>query len=322
MPQRGRSSKRSSPPRRAGIWSAVVLAVIAVAFAVRLFGGSDWFSADASSGPVGEQGAVLTVRFLDVGQADSIAVQLPNGRTMVIDAGNNGDGALIADYLESLGIARIDYLIGTHPHEDHIGGLDVLIDSFSIGELYLPRLPEKLTPTTVTYLDVLTAVENKNMKIKTAKAGVTLFEEEPLGLKAELLSPDAGREYSDLNNYSAMVLLTYGSKRFLFTGDAEASAEAVVLDNGFPVSADVLKVGHHGSSTSTSDAFLDAVSPRYAVISCGKDNKFGHPHEETLTKFEDRAIRVYRTDEAQTITALCDGVSLVFETGGPSCDKK
>ncbi len=344
--QSDRNKQQNS--KQAKIWSTVVFFVIAIAFAVRLFGGPDlfaWFAGETSSQTSSTTistdnnlsqktdpsssiktdsapGKEMKVHFLDVGQADCIVVQLPDGKTMVIDAGNNGDGKLVVNYLKNLEITKIDYLIGTHPHEDHIGGLDNVIKAFSIGTLYLPKVSEKLTPTTATYRDVLSAVEEKNLKIKTAKAGIVLFEDSTLELKAEMLSPNASAEYSDLNNYSAVIRLTYGNKSFLFTGDAEEEAEKIMLNSGAALSADVLKLGHHGSSSSSSNAFLDAVSPKYAVISCETGNDYGHPHKETLQKMKDRSIEIFRTDTQQTIIATCDGASVSFITNQPSCNKK
>lgn len=341
-----RSGSRKKQISQAKVWSAAVLVIVVLALVVRLFGGPDLFSwlagtKSSSSQPVsasagqeklssGDQkasqpaagSAELKVHFMDVGQADSILVQLPDGKTMVIDAGNNGDGKLVVNYIKQLGIPKIDYLIGTHPHEDHIGGMDNVILAFPVGAFYMPKVSDQLTPTTATYNDVLSAAENQNLKIKTAKAGVVLFDEPELRLKAEILSPDASFSYSDLNNYSAVIRLTYGSKTFLFEGDAEEEAESVMLRSGKTLSADVLKLGHHGSSSSSSVAFLDAVKPGCAIISCETGNDYGHPHKETLQKLQERSIQIYRTDTQQTIIASCDGTSISFVTGQPSCNAK
>ncbi|MDD6175903.1 MAG: MBL fold metallo-hydrolase [Firmicutes bacterium] len=342
-----KNTKQRPGSDQAKIWSAAIAAIIVIAFAVKLFGGPDLFawlagedpSQITSSESVSEEesdssllqsssqsaaaaGREMKVHFLDVGQADCIVVELPNDRTMVIDAGNNGDGKLIVKYLQALEISQIDYLIGTHPHEDHIGGLDNLIREFAVKALYMPKVSEKLTPTTATYNDVLEAAENKKMKIKTAKAGITLFQDDSIGLKAEILAPNASTEYSDLNNYSAVIRLTYGSRSFLFTGDAEEESEKIILNSGTELSADVLKLGHHGSSSSSSNAFLDAVAPEYAIISCETGNDYGHPHKETMEKMQERSIQIFRTDTQQTIIAVCDGTALSFVTGQQSCNNK
>ena len=260
----------------------------------------------------------LAVHFLDVGQADSILAELPNGEIMLIDAGNNNDGKAVCAYLSALGISRIDYLIGTHPHEDHIGGLDDVIDTFSIGTIVLPRIADDMVPTTKTYTDVLDAIDRKGLSITSAQPQI-LVSETDIPLQIEILSDDAG-EFSDLNDYSVVLKLTYGLRSFLFTGDAEQEAETLLLQSGGDLSADVLKVGHHGSSTSTSDALLAAVSPRYAVISCEAENEYGHPHAETLEKLDELGVSLYRTDLHQTVVARCDGDNILFQTGQPSCN--
>lgn len=239
----------------------------------------------------------MRVSFIDVGQADSEFIELPNGETMLIDAGTNETGANAVNYIKSLGYTSIDYVVGTHPHEDHIGGLDDIINTFDIGKVYMP----KVTADTKTFEDVLDAVDAKGLTINTAKAGVTILDTERLSIK--MLAPISD-SYENTNDYSAVIKIVYGDTSFLFTGDAEVLAEKQITDD---VSADVLKIGHHGSSTSTCDEFLDKVSPKIAVISCGKDNKYGHPNKETLDKLNARGIPYYRTDKLGTITVMSDG---------------
>lgn len=258
----------------------------------------------------------LTVQFIDVGQADSALITLPDGKHMLIDAGGNATADLLTDYLKAEGVSRLDYVVGTHPHEDHIGGLDKVIDRFDIGALYLPRVDDSQVPTTRTYEDVLTSIQNKGLKATQGKAGVTILDQE--GLSAQILAPNGGK-YPELNSYSIAVKLTYGQKSFLFMGDAEQDSEEEMLQKGWNLRADVLKCGHHGSSTSTSPDFLDAVNPQYAIFSCGVNNKYGHPHRETAQALAERNVTVYRTDQQQTITAVCDGSDITFQTGGRSC---
>lgn len=249
----------------------------------------------------------MKVSFIDVGQADSILIQTPHGKNVLIDAGNNEDAGKVISYLQSQGITRLDIVAGTHPHEDHIGGLDAVINTFNIGEIYMP----KVTTTTQTFLDVIAAISNKGMSITTPVPGTTI-DLEP-GLKLEILAPNAST-YDDLNNYSIVFKLTYGSKSFLFTGDAGSISEEEMLSAGFDLKADVLKVGHHGSTSSTTNAFLSAVSPKYAVISVGKDNPYGLPAQSTMDKLMNSGVAVYRTDECGTIVATCDGSSITFNT--------
>ncbi|MFZ5969237.1 MAG: MBL fold metallo-hydrolase [Bacillota bacterium] len=253
-----------------------------------------------------ENGSELIVHYIDVWQGDAILIQAPGGKTMLIDAGENEMGEVVLQYIMNQGIEKIDYIIGTHPHSDHIGGLDVVIDSLGVGEVYLP----KVTHTTETFKDVLTSVKNKGLKVKTAKAGIQL--DMGAGISAEMLSPNM-TEYKDLNNYSPIMKITYGETSFLFTGDAEKQAEEEVLEKGYNVRSDILKVGHHGSVTSTSDAFLAAVSPRYAVISVGKDNQHGHPHQEILEKLKQAGVQIFRTDEMGSVVVKSSGKNLTIQ---------
>ena len=248
----------------------------------------------------------LRVSFIDVGQGDSEFIELPNGETLLIDAGTNETGADVVSYISSLGYTSIDYVVGTHPHEDHIGGLDDVINSFEIGSVYMP----KVTADTKTFEDVLDAVAEKGLSINTAKAGVSIVDVEDLSVK--MLAPVLD-EYDNTNDYSAVIKVVYGDTSFLFTGDAEEYAESLITGD---VDSDVLKVGHHGSSTSTGEAFLERVSPSYAVISCGLGNSYGHPHTETIEKLG--GIPVFRTDEMGTIVATSDGSEISFRTLGKS----
>lgn len=245
----------------------------------------------------------LSVHYIDVGQADSILIMLPNGKNMLIDAGNNNDSSYVTDYIKSKDIGTIDYLIGTHPHEDHIGGLDNVINVFDIRKVYLP----KVSTNTKTYEDVLTAINQKCLKINTAKAGINIIDEN--GLKIDIIAP-VNDTYSDANDYSAVIKLTYLNKSLIFMGDAGNLSESEITAD---VQSNIIKIGHHGSSTATSEQFVKHVSPEKAIISVGKDNAYGHPHNEILRLLKNSKIEVYRTDEVGTIVVNSDGNNLSID---------
>lgn len=257
-------------------------------------------------------GAKLKVSYIDVGQADSILIQIPNGKNVLIDAGNNGDATTIVNYLKNLNISRLDYVIATHSHEDHIGSMDTVIKTFDIGQIVMP----KESSNTQTFRDVLTAIAGKGLKPIEAKAGVKL----DLGSEvyAELLAPNSSG-YEDINDYSAVLRLVYGKNSFLFTGDAETKSESEMLHLGSSkLKVDVLKVGHHGSKTSSTSDFLKLVAPKYAIISVGKGNTYGHPTAEALDRLGSVGATIYRTDESGTIVCESDGETITFKTLGSS----
>jgi len=251
-------------------------------------------------------GKPLEIHFIDVGQADCILIK-SNGKFMLIDAGNNDDADLIQRYLKSQNIQELEYVIGTHPHEDHIGSLDTVINNFDIKNIIMPK---KATNTN-TFEDVVTAIENKKLSITLPKVG----DKYKVG-EAEfvILSPVKEEYGSNLNNYSVGILLTYGDNKFIFTGDAEKEVEEDILNTKINVDADLMKMGHHGSTTSNSEEFLEKISPTIAVITCGKDNSYGHPHQEILDTLNKRNIETYRTDLQGNIIVTSDGENIDVKT--------
>lgn len=278
-----------------------------------------------SSQPLSDGNVVQNVEgeakiwYLDVGQADSMLLQLPNGNEweyVLIDAGTGQTEEALVSWLQEQGVTDIAAVIATHPHEDHIGGMDAVLEAIPVESLYMPKVKESLTPTTRCYEQMLDAAEAQQVQAVKGQSGVTVYEED--GVKLELVGPEPQKEYDDLNEYSLVAKLTVGGKSFLFTGDSSEQAEADMIEAGEDLKADVLKIGHHGSSTATTEAFLQAVNPQVAVISCGKDNSYGHPHEETMQRLQEKAMTIYRTDEDGTILATCDGTSIEWQTGLPS----
>jgi competence protein ComEC len=280
--------------------SKIISAIITVIVAIGLiYTNLNGMTSDDNSKATGQ----LKVNFIDVGQADSILLQ-QGDKFMLVDAGNNGDAETVKDYLTSQGVKELQYFIGTHKDEDHIGGADAVINSFNVGKVYFP----KQIATTQTYKDFVTAVKNKGLSLTVPKVGENFKLGEAV---VTVLAPNSS-EYEDSNDYSIVVKITYGSTSFLLTGDAEARSEKELVASGKDLSATLLKVGHHGSLTSTSEAFLNKVNPKFAVISAGAGNKYGHPAQETMDKLKAKGVQVFRTDEQKTIIATSNGKEINF----------
>ena len=252
----------------------------------------------------------VEVHFIDVGQAECILIKAPQ-KTVLIDAGNIGCEKEIENYLRSNGVYVIDIFIATHPHSDHIGSAAEIVKSFPIGETIIPKVPEEYLPTTSLFENLLRALSEKKCSVSYSKAG-TVFELGG-GATLKILGPD-GYSGDNLNNYSIVSKLSFGETSFLFTGDAEKEIESALISSGEDLSCTVLNAGHHGSSTSNSALFLKAATPKYAAISCGYNNDYGHPHRETIASFKDFGIEYYRTDYDGNIVFRSDGKEIRVST--------
>lgn len=239
----------------------------------------------------------MIVHFIDIGQGDSILIQV-NNYNLLIDSGPFESKNKLKTYLNNLNISKIDYLIATHPHEDHIGNMSYIINNYTIKNFYAP----KVTSTSSTFEKLIDSLQVNNLKINILKANTSTID---LGkyTTVEVFSPNLDY-YENLNNYSPIIKISYKNTSFLFTGDAEELIEQEVISKNYNLSSDILKVGHHGSSTSTSKEFYERVNPSISVISVG-NNSYGHPTTKTLNQI--KTSKIYRTDEKGDIVIISDG---------------
>lgn len=246
----------------------------------------------------------MVVHYIDVGQGDCILIQV-NNKNLLIDSGPSSNRKELLDYLEKLNIKKLDYIIATHPHEDHIGNMDTIIRRYNIESFYSP----KVTHSSTTFENMISSLVDKNLKINILNKGVSGID---LGknTSVSVYSPLENLYTDNLNDYSPIIKITFLNNSFLFTGDAEISTENTVLSQNKNLKCDILKVGHHGSSTSTSLDFLTAVNPSVAIISVGKNNSYGHPTTQTLSLLNSLNIKTIRTDINGTIIAISDGKNI------------
>lgn len=249
--------------------------------------------------------SLLEVNFVDVGQGDCILIKTPNEKTILIDSGSLGSKETVLNFIKKQGISEIEYAFFTHPHADHIGAADEILKKYTVKNVYMPNA----VTTTQVFERMLDELEkHKEINIVQAKAGQSITVDE---VKLDILSPIKD-SYCNLNNYSIIIKMNFGDNSFLFTGDAEMLNEQEMLEANYNLDVDILKVGHHGSGSSTSSEFLAAVTPEAAIISCGAGNRYGHPHDKTLEKLKD--IETYRTDKNGTITVYCSKTDFTIKT--------
>ncbi len=262
--------------------------------------------------------ADLEIHFIDVGQGDSSLI-IFGDTTILVDAGEKEMGERVVKYLDDLGIKKLDYIVATHPHSDHIGGLPFVINNIDAGKVIAPRITEEITPTTKTYENFLLALKGKALKLTAAKSGdiYTLEHDKQSdadGGKAktaqlEIISPiyPDYEAYTDLNDFSVVFKLSYKNTSYLFTGDASKPVEKDILSHNIDISADVLKVPHHGSSSSSSSDYVKAISAKYGIIQCGQDNSYNHPNEKIVARYEKTGITLYRNDLNGNVVVYSDG---------------
>lgn len=288
--------------KRHQIKAAILLAVAIIV--LQIAGCSLPIGEKTAREPKSTNGETIEIHFLDVGQGDATLIK-QGSHAMLIDAGNNDKGTAVQSYLQSQGVESLDYVIGTHPDSDHVGGLDVVLYKFPWDTVILPDLEKD----TKTYQDVLKVIKDKQKSITFPVAGTSYG----LGNAEFTIIAPAAEDYGDnWNDYSVGILLQFGENRFVFTGDAEEDAEQDMAAEGIDLSADVLKAAHHGSDTANTMPFLEEVSPKSVVVSCGEGNSYGHPRAGAMNNFRSIGAEVYRTDEQGTIVAVSDGKEITW----------
>ena len=299
------AANKGRAKKQAGAQLIKAVLVLMAALAIFVLEKTGVLQTAAGDKPAAEN-ADAEVDFIDVGQGDSTLV-CSDGKYMLIDTGDRDDENTLINHLKERGVKKLDYLVLTHPHADHIGEAAEIVEGFKIGKIIMPRVPDDLTPTSSVYEDLLDAAADKGLKIRAARN-----ESFELG-EISVQTYAAEGEYSNLNDYSVVLRLTHGENSFLITGDCEKQEESELLERGCDVSADVLKVGHHGSDTSSTSQWLKEVGAQYAVISCGADNKYGHPDEETYSRICKYVKNVYVTAEDGSLAFESDGKGLTVK---------
>ncbi len=306
MSKRRNTQKKVSPIAFIACFITVFSAVFLCIFVPSFF--SDMF--DEPDEKLKYYESPFYVSFIDVGQGDCSLISC-NGVNVLVDGGEAEYAEKVISYLDELGIEYLDCYVMTHPHSDHIGASSKIIDEISIGQVFTTYFSEFNIPTTRTYEKALTSLSDSDAEVVFVEAGDSFTYGD---LLIEIVAPI--EETSEYNDMSIVFTASYKDTKVLFTGDTTETVEKQILENGYDVEADVLKVAHHGSTTSSSEAFIDAVSPYIAVISCGEGNSYGHPHDEIIDLLQYKEIKYHRTDEGGTIVYYGDGKNMFTEAIG------
>lgn len=310
MAKRAHARSKKTRTVQIAVFAVLVLLAVLVTYAPK-FGLPSWGDMYRESGVNAAVDAAeypFSAHYLDVGQADCSLI-ICGEDTILIDAGDVDGYNAIHTYLEAQNVTEIDYLILTHAHADHIGSADEVLKNYTVKNVIMPRYTEENIPTSQTYEDLLYALSDSDAKVIAAKPGSSYS---LTACSFTVLAPN--QTYTDENNASVVVRFVYGETAFLFQGDAEKASEQDILDAGFPLSADVIKLGHHGSKTSSTAGYLTAVQPKLAIISCGENNSYGHPSDTVLQRLTDMGIDYRRTDRNGNIVVTSDGREISVET--------
>ena len=265
-----------------------------------------WLGGKNSSVTVAEGN--IAVHFIDVEQGDCELI-VSGDTTVLVDCGEKIFSSRVIDYLKSQGIRKLDYIIATHPHEDHIGGMSDIMQSFAVGKVIMPEVPADLLPMGRNFEKMLDTIESRGIDAEYCRQGAKL--DIGNGAEIEFIAP-VHDDYTNLNNYSIVFRLVHGNRSFLFTGDVERAAESDILNSGQYLDSDVLKVGHHGSTSSSTPTFIEAVSPEYAVIEVGEGNSYGHPKAEVVNRLLSYDCTIYTTMTNGNIVFVSDGENLTI----------
>lgn len=298
-------AKRKSNTKLVSVLIIAVIVILSAVVTKFAFGGSEELY-NKTGLTNSEKSDDMYVHFIDVGQGDCTLVTCGD-TALLFDSGESAEAQTVINYIKNKEIEDIDCCIATHPHSDHIGSMNKVLSEFKIGDVIMPVIPENIIPTTKAYEKFLAAVSENAENVYPAEVGKTYTYGE---LKIQIFAPV--NDYDDLNNMSVVSKVTYKNTSVMITGDAETTAEKDILKNHYDYSADIIKLGHHGSKTSSSEAWLKAVNPQYAVISCGLNNDYGHPHSQTLKRLDKLGIEYFRTDVLGDITFVSDGKDNIY----------